>query len=188
MRCVSFCTTESYKLFPIAAHFRNLGYSVKQSRKVLHIAKPGKRGDIFIFGYGCMITWELRNNEEKNILEQLKPFSISPLPNIEIARYVYRLGKRTSMVTHDRFNIDIIHHHVDGIVVCHIRVDAIGGESSAQAIPPLLHQAKGLNNVAPVHPFAVFIDKPYETASTGIPRVTISLVVVNHGSLSHPFV
>ncbi|MDR1057893.1 MAG: RMD1 family protein [Coxiellaceae bacterium] len=85
MRCVSFCTTESYKLFPIASFFRNSGYVIKQYRKVLHVSHPTKMYDIFIFSHGCFITWGLKQKEEKQVLEQLKPFSIKPLPTIEIA-------------------------------------------------------------------------------------------------------
>ncbi|CAL7961715.1 required for meiotic nuclear division protein 1 [Gammaproteobacteria bacterium] len=108
MRCVSFCTTESYHLATIAGFFRAKAYNIKQYRKVLHISYPPKEGDIFIFSYGCFVTWGLSRSEEKQLLEQLKPFSINPLPTIEIGRFVYRHGDQTEMATHGRFNIDII--------------------------------------------------------------------------------
>lgn len=108
MRCVSFCPTESYRLAPIASFFRTKGYNVKQYRKVLHISYPPKEGDIFIFSYGCLVTWGLSRNEEKQLLEQLKPFSIGPFSTIEIGRFIYKYGDRTEMATHERFNIDII--------------------------------------------------------------------------------
>ncbi len=108
MRCVSFCPTESYRLTAIASFFRNVGYTVKQYRKILHVFRPTKEGDIFIFSYGCLVTWGLNRQEEKQLLEQLKPFSINPLPTMEVARFVYRYGDRIEMATHERFNIDII--------------------------------------------------------------------------------
>jgi uncharacterized Rmd1/YagE family protein len=108
MRCVSFCPTESYRLAAIVTFFRTQGYNVKQYRKVLHISYAPKEGDIFIFSYGCLITWGLTRNEEKRLLEQLKPFAINSLSAIEIGRFVYKYGDRTEMATHDRFNIDII--------------------------------------------------------------------------------
>ncbi|EKE01688.1 MAG: Sporulation protein RMD1 (Required for meiotic nuclear divisionprotein 1) [uncultured bacterium] len=108
MRCVSFCPTESYRLTAIAGFFRAKSYIIKQYRKVLHISYPSREGDIFIFSYGCLVTWGLSNIEEKQLLEQLNPFSTNPLPAIEIGHFVYRYGDRTEMATHERFNIDII--------------------------------------------------------------------------------
>jgi uncharacterized Rmd1/YagE family protein len=75
MRCVSFCTATNYKLVPIASFFRSKGLTVKQHRKVLHISDPKKNHNIFIFAYGCFITWGLRKN---------------PLPQKEISR---RMGQ-----------------------------------------------------------------------------------------------
>lgn len=108
MRCVSFCPTESYRLAAIAGFFRTKGINVKQYRKVLHVSYPPKEGDIFIFSYGCLVTWGLSRTEEKQLLEQLIPFSINPFSSVEIGRFVYRYGDRTEMATHERFNIDII--------------------------------------------------------------------------------
>jgi uncharacterized Rmd1/YagE family protein len=115
MRCVSFCPTESYRLAAIAGFFRTQGVNVKQYRKVLHISYPSREGDIFIFSYGCLVTWGLLRSEEKQLLEQLIPFSVNPLTATEIGRYVYRYGDRTEMATHDRFNIDIIVLESEGV-------------------------------------------------------------------------
>ena len=108
MRCVSFCSTQSYHLATIASFFRAKACNIKQYRKVLHISYLSKGGDAFIFSYGCLVTWGLSRNEEKQLLEQLKPFSTNPLPAIEIGRFVYRYAHQTEMATHERFNIDII--------------------------------------------------------------------------------
>ena len=108
MRCVAFCPTQNYHLSKIASFFRTKNYNVKQYRKVLHISYPQENGDIFIFSYGCFVTWGLNHIEEKQLLEQLKPFSINLLPNVEIDRFIYKHGDHTEIATHSRFNIDII--------------------------------------------------------------------------------
>ena len=108
MRCVAFCPTKNYCLADIASSFRIKGYNVKQYRKVLHLADPTKTEDIFIFSYGCFITWSLSHDKEKQLLEQLRPFSINILPAIEVNRFLYKYGNRTEMATHERFNVDII--------------------------------------------------------------------------------
>lgn len=108
MRCVSFCPTESYHLAPIAGFFRSTGHIVKQHRKVLHVFYPSEEHDIFIFSYGCLVTWGLDHCKEKQLLEKLQPFSVNPLPTVETGRYVYRYGDQVDMATHERFNVDII--------------------------------------------------------------------------------
>lgn len=108
MRCAAFCPTESYRLSTISGFFRNNGYVVKQYRKVLHLSYPKKEGDIFVFSYGCLVTWGLSHTEEKQLLSQLTTFSINPLAVVEVARFVYRYGDRIEMATHERFNVDVI--------------------------------------------------------------------------------
>jgi len=117
MRCVAFCPVENYRLSAIAGLFRTKGYSVKQYRKVLHLSKPHKNGDIFIFAYGCLVTWGLKNEEERELLDQLNPFATNILPINEIARFVFRYGDHTEMATHERFNVDIIILESDNIAL-----------------------------------------------------------------------
>lgn len=106
MRCIAFCSTKSYRLAAIANFFRTQNYNVKLYRKVLHISNTTK--DIFVFSYGCFITWGLDHTKEKQLLEQLKPFAIDLLPVIETGRFIYKYGDHTTMATHERFNVDII--------------------------------------------------------------------------------
>lgn len=110
MRCVSFCPTESYKLTLIASYFKSKGYIVKPYRKVLHLSQCSlsNRKDIFIFSYGVFVAWGLTRAEEAQLLDELTPFSINPLPSIEVARYVFKYGDRSEMAIHERFNVDII--------------------------------------------------------------------------------
>lgn len=115
MRCTSFCIAENYKLQAIANYFKNKNYVVKSFRKVLYISHPTKRNDIFIFHYGCVVFWGLKCDEEQQIIEQIKSFAVDPLLHIESDRFIYHYGERTEMVTHDRFNVDIIILESDNI-------------------------------------------------------------------------
>jgi len=108
MRCVSFYPTKNYRLASIASFFRGSGYIVKQYHQVLHITTVSKKQDIFVFPYGCFVTWGLTHKEEKQLLEQLKPFFINPLPTTEARKFVYRYDKQVEMSSHTRFNVDII--------------------------------------------------------------------------------
>jgi uncharacterized Rmd1/YagE family protein len=115
MRCMSFCPSESFKIPAIASFFRSQNYIVKQYRKLLHITNPNKNGDIFIFAYGCLVTWGLTKKSESLLLEQLKPFSVNPLPTLEFSRCIYKYGNYTEMATHERFNVDVIILESDSI-------------------------------------------------------------------------
>jgi uncharacterized Rmd1/YagE family protein len=108
MRCIAFCTSESYKLNQITLFCKDNGYVVKQYRKTLHIAHPNKKGDIFIFHYGCVVMWGLTRSAELEFLENIKSYAIHPLGVIESDRFVYRYGDNTEIITHDIFNADII--------------------------------------------------------------------------------
>jgi uncharacterized Rmd1/YagE family protein len=117
MRCSSFCTADSYKLLAINSAFKFKGYAVTQYRKVLHLIPPNRKGDIFIFSYGCIVIWGLTNAEEKALLQQIKLFSIKPLSNIEKDQFIFRYSDATEMTTHDRFNADIITIESDNVQI-----------------------------------------------------------------------
>jgi uncharacterized Rmd1/YagE family protein len=144
MRCVAFCPTESYRLAAIASFFRNTGHIVKQYRKVLHIAYPPKEYDIFVFSYGCLVSWGLNNQEEKKLLEQLKPFSVNLLPITETDRFVYSYGDRVEIATHERFNVDIIVLESDNpqlkLAISHGLAQSIQLESYESAVQKTIEQ------------------------------------------------
>jgi uncharacterized Rmd1/YagE family protein len=108
MRCVSFCTAANYKLGSLAEFFRSKRYIAKVFRNVLYVTKQDKPIDLFFFNHGCFVTWNLRKQQEKKIIEEIKPFSIEPLEKIEMDRFIYYLGKETRLFPHQRFNVDVI--------------------------------------------------------------------------------
>lgn len=108
MRCVSFCTAGSYKLTALADFFKANRHRVKAYRNILHVANPAERIDIFFFSNGCFVTWGVRKAQEKQLLTQIKAFSVDPFEKIETDRFIFQYGTKTSISAHDRFNADII--------------------------------------------------------------------------------
>jgi uncharacterized Rmd1/YagE family protein len=113
MRCISFCTANSYKLNAIADFFKAKHFSAKLYRNVLHVTKSTTGGssanmDIFFFHNGCFVTWGLQKEQEQKIIAQIKIFSIEPLEKIESDRFIFRPGKKTTIASHQRFNADLI--------------------------------------------------------------------------------
>jgi uncharacterized Rmd1/YagE family protein len=108
MRCVSFCTAQSYSLHRIANHFKNEKYQTTQSRNVLHVKISETEADIFFFAHGCLVTWNLKRSDEEKLLQIIKPFSTEPLEKIETDYFSFKYGDETTVETHERFNADII--------------------------------------------------------------------------------
>lgn len=108
MRCMSFCTANSYKLNVIADFFKAKHFMVKLYRNVLHVTKPNKNFDMFFFYNGCFVTWGLRKEQEQQVITQIKEFSVDPLEKLESDRFIFRLGKETTISPHQRFNADLI--------------------------------------------------------------------------------
>lgn len=108
MRCLSFCTAVNYQLTPLADFFRTHGYVIQHFRNVLHMTHPKQRGDLFFFHHGCVVAWGLSREQEAKILKDIAAFSVNPLDKIEFHPFVYRTGEKTALITHPRFNTDII--------------------------------------------------------------------------------
>jgi required for meiotic nuclear division protein 1 len=108
MRCVAFCTADSYRLGPIATFYKAKSYGTKQYRKLLHITIPKSDKEIFIFSYGCLVTWGLHRTEELALVKELEAFAVKPLSPIESDYFSFKYANNTEMVTHERFNADMI--------------------------------------------------------------------------------
>ncbi len=108
MRCVSFCTAESYDLRGLASSFKRKGYLTRLSRDVLHVASTKKSADIFFFSHGSFVCWGFNKRQELKWVEYVNDFSHNVLNHVESDHFCYRLDEETSIDAHDRFKIDVI--------------------------------------------------------------------------------
>lgn len=108
LRCISFCTADSYDILGLATFFRKKGYFTRISRDFLHVTSLKRPGDIFFFNHGCFVCWGFKKNFEDKVLEFIKEFSIHPLQHIESDHFHYRYGEETTIDTHERLRLDII--------------------------------------------------------------------------------
>lgn len=107
-RCVSFCTCASYDLPVLANSLNRKEYNVKLSRDVLQIKCIKNSHEIFFFNHGCFVCWGLTKRQEQKWIEYVKPFSKDLLANIESDFFSYAYGEDTTIVTHERFKLDVI--------------------------------------------------------------------------------
>ncbi|NBV28406.1 hypothetical protein EBR43_08150 [bacterium] len=83
MRNCSICTAESYKIDDLSKYLRSEGYEPKFYDDIIHIEKYREDeawpvGDIFIFPYGCFVTWGLDEDEDEQIVHLVSNFQINP--------------------------------------------------------------------------------------------------------------
>lgn len=82
MRCSCYCVGDVYDIDELAKFLREEGREPKFYDNVIHIRKEneeGAGGDVFIFPYGCAIFWGLEEEEEYQILNELRPYVGHPL-------------------------------------------------------------------------------------------------------------
>jgi uncharacterized Rmd1/YagE family protein len=78
MRCSSYCTASSYQIKQITDHLINSGFEPKIFDNVVHIQKELSKTiiDIFYFPFGSFVIWGANEEQEKTILNELKPFEV----------------------------------------------------------------------------------------------------------------
>lgn len=108
LRCVSFCTADSYDLLGLASFFKKKGYHTRIFRDVLHVSNSRKPGDMFFFNHGCFVCWGFKKSYEDRLLEQVREFSNHLVMPIETDHFSYHYGEETTIDTHERFRLDII--------------------------------------------------------------------------------
>ncbi len=99
MRCTSFCTADLYRIDAFAKHLRNEGFEPKFYDDVIHIQKEqeGNIADVFFFPYGCIITWGLESDGEREVLEHIKGYELTPLSSVVEDYSTYLLGEHTQI-------------------------------------------------------------------------------------------
>lgn len=108
LRCLSFCTADSYQLQEAANFFKKKGYHSRLYRDVLYLTNQKKSGDIYIFNHGCLVMWGFRKGTEDKLFDYLKEFSTDPLPRIEFDQFYYHYGDATKINPDDKLRLDII--------------------------------------------------------------------------------
>mgnify|MGYP003574911262 CR=1 FL=1 len=108
LRCVSFCTADSYMLRDLSQHFKKKGYTIRLSKDVLHVMNVRRTGDIFFFNHGCFVCWGFKKSYEEKLLETIQSFAINPLSQIESDQLFYHYSNETKIDTHERLRLDVI--------------------------------------------------------------------------------
>ena len=111
MRCIAICAAKEYRLFGVANFFRTQGYTIKLYDKVLHVVDADATHHIFVFSYGCIVIWGLKQLLEKQVITNLQPFANDPLSAEKYERFSFRQNhndQETKVIAYKRFNMNVI--------------------------------------------------------------------------------
>lgn len=108
MRCVAYCVAEKLDLSSIQEYFKKQGVENKFYRGVLYVSPSNHRAELFFFKSGCFVAWGMTNKAEKELLALLAAYSVRPLSHLEADYFSYQYGSKTALLTHRRFNADVI--------------------------------------------------------------------------------
>ncbi|MBI1954665.1 MAG: RMD1 family protein, partial [Proteobacteria bacterium] len=100
MRCVSFCTAESYNVDNLARFLREEELEPKFYSDLVHVQKQIDERiiDVFYFPYGCVSIWGAEEEDIQKILDDVKAYQIKSLSEIisDSSNYVY--GDETKII------------------------------------------------------------------------------------------
>lgn len=96
MRVAAYCTSTGFNTNKLAAYLK-ASYGVTRIREVLHVhltrgvESEQKDSDIFFFPFGALVCWGLSEDQERQILKEIRPFEQQPIevPEEDIFYYTY---------------------------------------------------------------------------------------------------
>lgn len=98
MRCSSYCVGVSFDIDELAKFLREGGREPKFYDNVIHIRKEGEDspgGDVFFFPYGCVSFWGLEEEEEHQILVEVRRCILDPLASPTHDESTFHYGEST---------------------------------------------------------------------------------------------
>lgn len=89
MQCKTFCTADSYQMNLLYKFFKKNDENLQKFHNVICLSL--NQGHVFFFSYGCVVFWELSDDEMNSVLKKLKNYEIGNLPNINSNSELYSL-------------------------------------------------------------------------------------------------
>lgn len=111
MRVVAYCTSTGFKTNKLAAYLKT-AYGVTRIREVLHTHispeqtaidkmasgdKAHQDSDIFFFPFGALVCWGLSEEQERQILKDIRPFEQQRLDLLEEDVFYYIYGEEAKI-------------------------------------------------------------------------------------------
>lgn len=113
MRCVSYCTADNYDLNSLSDYYKSKHWHCQMIHGVLQLAHKASGGEVFFFTHGCFVSWGLSLRQEKELLDDVRNASHKPLDSYLRDRYIYQYEQDSSIMLHEKFNIELINLESD---------------------------------------------------------------------------
>lgn len=94
MRCSAYCTAKNYDL-PKINEFLRTRCPTTLYQDVVHFRF--KKGEVFCFDYGCIVFWNLTEEEERESLKYILQHEVQPLKTPEFDEFSFDYGNTTRM-------------------------------------------------------------------------------------------
>lgn len=111
MECLSYCIGHSIDLNRLDNHFKGLneGYISTKTREVVKLEPIERPGEIiFVFKNGTVVTWNIKRYRIHHCLNLIRPFAEKPVNFRVRDQFVYHLGDKTAIASHDFFDVDCL--------------------------------------------------------------------------------
>lgn len=84
-QCRTFCTADSYQMDKIYKALKNENVNLEKYRDVIHI--PLEEGNIFFFSYGCVVFWQIDDEQINYVLKKIKVFENDHIAKLNTDSY-----------------------------------------------------------------------------------------------------
>ena len=113
MRCIGYCTAESYDVPRFMAALQSMNATVQLFRDVLMVQSKDDKGikrEVFYFPFGGVIFWGFSEQEEAEMLLMLKDFEKERFAKSELDEFAFRYGDKLKVA-----DDEIILHKKDAL-------------------------------------------------------------------------
>lgn len=97
MRCIGYCTAESYDIPRLMSALQSMNASLQLFRDVLMVQSKDEKGvkrEAFYFSFGGAIFWGFSEQEEKEMLATLRNFEKERFSKPELDEFSFRYGDK----------------------------------------------------------------------------------------------
>jgi len=90
LTCIAYCCSKTFNFNELKSFIFEHNRATLH-RDVIHLEKDS--GDIFIFGYGVVIFWNITHDQTQRLLSEMKPFMNTPLETTLADKFTFSRGE-----------------------------------------------------------------------------------------------
>lgn len=111
MECLSYCVANGIDLTRLDPYLKSFpeSYAPARSRDVIKLHFPNCAEHlVFIFRNGTIVCWGMKRHLTKSLLDEIKPFTDKPIPQLVHDEVSYQFSDHISIHPHEYFDVDCL--------------------------------------------------------------------------------